>query len=69
MLGLNCLLLCVSMFLFFFFFSILLFSKKKKKNGGKDADFFIFFRVTFQILYVFLPDISVHCALIEYAYI
>jgi hypothetical protein len=27
------------------------------------------FLVAFQILYVFLPDISVHCALIEYAYI
>jgi hypothetical protein len=31
--------------------------------------FFFFFRVAFQILYVFLLDISFHCALIEYAYI
>jgi hypothetical protein len=30
---------------------------------------FFFFFIAFQILYVFLPDISVHCALIEYAYI
>jgi len=30
---------------------------------------FYFLRVAFQILYVFLSDILVHCALIEYAYI
>jgi hypothetical protein len=30
---------------------------------------FIFSLIAFQILYVFLPDILVHCALIEYAYI
>jgi hypothetical protein len=30
---------------------------------------YFFFRVTVQILYVFLPNISVHRALIEYAYI
>jgi hypothetical protein len=63
LLRLNCLPLCVNMFLLF---SILLFSTKKK-IGGKDAEFF--FRVAFQILHVFLPDILVHCALIEYAYI
>jgi hypothetical protein len=59
--------MCKHVFVFFFFLFYCF--QKKKKNGGKDADFFIFFRVTFQILYVFLPDISVHCALIEYAYI
>jgi Na+-transporting NADH:ubiquinone oxidoreductase subunit NqrE len=66
MLGLNCLILCVSMFLLFFYFIV--FKKKKKKLVEKMQNFF-FFRVAFQILYVFLPDISVHCALIEYAYI
>jgi hypothetical protein len=30
---------------------------------------FIFLYIAFQILNVFLPDISVHCALFEYAYI
>jgi hypothetical protein len=30
---------------------------------------FIYFLIAFQILYMFLPDILVHCALIEYAYI
>jgi hypothetical protein len=66
MLGLNCLLLCVSMFLLFFYFIVF---NKKKKIGGKDAEFLFFLRVAFQILYVFLSDISIHCALIEYAYI
>jgi hypothetical protein len=28
---------------------------------------FFFRLIVFQILYVFLPDISVHCVLIEYA--
>jgi len=65
MLGLNCLLLYVSMFLLFFYFIVF----NNKKMGEKMPNFFIFFRVAFQILYVFLPDISIHCALIEYAYI
>jgi uncharacterized membrane protein YhaH (DUF805 family) len=43
--------------------------EKQKEFGGKDAEFFFFFYIAFQILYVFLPDISVHSALIEYAYI
>jgi hypothetical protein len=30
---------------------------------------FIFLLTAFQIFHVFLPDISVHCALIAYAYI
>jgi len=35
---------------------------------GEDADFF-FLLIALQILYVFLHDISVHCALIDYAFI
>jgi hypothetical protein len=66
MLGLNCLLLCVSMFLLFFNFIVF---NKKKKKGGRRCRIIFFFRVTVQILYVFLPNISVHRALIEYAYI
>jgi len=31
--------------------------------------FFFFLLIAFQISYVFLPDITVHCALIEHAYI
>jgi hypothetical protein len=52
----------------FYFFSVYFFSKKKKKKkiGGEDEDFFF---IAFQILHVFLPDISVHCTLIKYAYI
>jgi hypothetical protein len=68
MLGLNCLFLCVSMFLLFFYFIVF----KKKKIiiiGGEDAEFLFFLRVAFQILYVFLPNILVHCTLIECAYI
>jgi hypothetical protein len=45
------------MFLFYF----------KKKIGVEDAEFFFFMLIAFQILHVFLPDISVHCALIAYA--
>jgi hypothetical protein len=46
-----------------------------KKKGGEDAEFliflcfFFFLLIAFKILNVFLPDISVHCALLEYAYI
>jgi hypothetical protein len=39
MLGLNCLLLCVSMFLLFFCFFP--FKKKKKKKGGRKLQIFI----------------------------
>jgi hypothetical protein len=54
----------------FVVFPLLFFKIKIKKNEGEDEEFFFFFFVTaFQILYVFLSDISVHCALIEYAYI
>jgi len=60
-----------SMFLLFFFWSIFI-----NKIiiiiiilGQEDAEFLFFLLIAFQILYIFLPDISVHCALIEYAYI
>jgi hypothetical protein len=36
---------------------------------GENAKFLFFLLIVFQILYMFLSDISVHCALIEYAYI
>jgi len=42
---------------------------QQKKKLGEKMQIFYFFYIAFQILYVFLPDISVHCALIEYAYI
>jgi hypothetical protein len=52
----------------FVVFPLLFFKKKNKKIRGEDAEF-LFFLIAFRILYVFLPDISVHCALVEYAYI
>jgi hypothetical protein len=48
---------------------ILFQKKKKKKNWGEDAELYFFLLIAFQILHVFLPDISVHCAMIKYAYI
>jgi hypothetical protein len=48
-----------------FFFNI----KKKKKKREKMRNFYFSFLIAFQILNIFLPDTSVHCALIEYAYI
>jgi hypothetical protein len=58
-------------FVIFFFLCLIFQPKKKLKIGGEDAEFlYIFFLlIVFQILHVFLPDISVHCALIKYAYI
>jgi hypothetical protein len=56
----------ISMSLLFF---CLLVSKKKKKKIGEKMKNFILFLIAFQILHVFLLDISVHCALIKYAYI
>jgi hypothetical protein len=64
MLGLDIVSFSHSMSLLFF---CLIFFNIKKNIGGEDVDFF--FLIAFQISYVFLPDISVHCALIEYAYI
>jgi hypothetical protein len=51
-------------FLFNFFVST-----KKIKNWGRRCIIFFFLLIAFQILYVFLPNISVYCALIKYAYI
>jgi hypothetical protein len=62
MLGLDVISFSISMTLLFFCFSVF----KKKKKGEKMLIFF-FRLIVFQILYVFLPDISVHCVLIEYA--
>jgi hypothetical protein len=42
--------------------------KKIKKNWGEDAELYFFLLIAFQILHVFLPDNSVHCAFIKYAY-
>jgi uncharacterized membrane protein YhaH (DUF805 family) len=55
-----------SMFLFFYN------NKNKIKIfGGEGVEIFFFFFLflAFQILHVFLPDISVHCTLIDYSYI
>jgi hypothetical protein len=48
------------------FFCLIFFSTFKKKKWGRRCRILL---IAFQIFYVFLPDISVHCALIEYAYI
>jgi hypothetical protein len=65
MLGLDVISFSISMSLLFF---CLLVFKKKKKIGEKMRNF-IFLLIAFQILHVFLPYISVHYALIKYAYI
>jgi hypothetical protein len=65
MLGLDVISFSISMSLLFF--CLLVF--KKKKIGGEDAEFLFFLLIAFQILYMFLLNISVHYALIEYAYI
>jgi hypothetical protein len=56
-----------SMSMSLFFFSISFF--QKKKNMGRRCVILFFLLMAFQILHVFFPDISVHCAMIEYAYI
>jgi hypothetical protein len=66
MLGLDVILFSISMSLLFL---CLFFFNKKKKNWGEDAELYFFLLIAFKILHVFLPDISVHCALIKYAYI
>jgi hypothetical protein len=68
MLGLDVISFSISMSLLFFCF-IVFNQKKKKKNWGRKCRILFFLLIAFQILYVFLPDILVHCALIEYAYI
>jgi hypothetical protein len=65
MLGLDAISFSISMFLLFFFLIFF----QQKKIGGEDAEFYFFLLIAFQILHVFLPDISVHCALIKYDYI
>jgi hypothetical protein len=49
------------------FLCLLVFNKKKKI--GEKLRNFIFLLIAFQIFHVFLSDISVHYALIKYAYI
>jgi len=56
----------ISMFLLFFYF-IVFNIKNKNKNWGRRCKILFFSFDSFQILYVFLPDISVHCALIDFA--
>jgi hypothetical protein len=63
MLGLDVISFSISMPLLFF--CLLVFNKKNKKKLGRRCG--IFFLIAFQILHVFLPDISAHCALIKYA--
>jgi hypothetical protein len=65
MLGLDVISFSISMSLLFF--SLLVFNQKK--NLGRRIGIFFFLLIAFQILHVFLPDISVHCVLIKYAYI
>jgi hypothetical protein len=70
MLGLYVISFSISMYLLFF--CLLFFNKIKNKKiiiWGKDAELYFFLLIAFQILHVFLPDISVHGALIKYAYI
>jgi hypothetical protein len=50
-------------------FPYCIFFISKKKIWGEDAELYFFLLIAFQILHVFLPDISVHCALIKYVYI
>jgi hypothetical protein len=40
-----------------------------KKKIGRRCRILFFLFLAFSILYMFLPDISVHCALIDYVYI
>jgi hypothetical protein len=68
MLGLDVISFSISMFLLFFYL-ILFQKKKKKKNWGRRCGILFFLLIAFQILHVFLPDISVHSALIKYTYI
>jgi hypothetical protein len=65
MLGLDVISFSISMSSLFF--CLLVFNKKKK--WGEDAEFLFFLLIAFQILHVFLPDISIYCALIKYAYV
>jgi len=44
------------------FLSFIFQQKIKNKKLGEKMQNFILFLIAFQILYVFLPDILVHCA-------
>jgi hypothetical protein len=66
MLGLDVISFSEHVFVVFLFID---FQQKKKKIWGEDAELYFFLLIAFQILHVFLPDISIHCALIKYAYI
>jgi hypothetical protein len=57
-LGLDVISFSISMSLLFFYFIVF---KKKKKKLGEKMQILFFLKVAFQILYVFLPDILVHC--------
>jgi uncharacterized membrane protein YhaH (DUF805 family) len=69
MLGVDVISFSISMSLLFFCLFVFNQKKKKKKKFGEKMQNFIFLLIAFQILHVFLPDISVHYALINYAYI
>jgi hypothetical protein len=61
---------CLHRHVFIVFLVFTFSTKNKNKNWGRRCKKkFSFLLIAFQMLYVFLPDISVHCALIEYAYI
>jgi magnesium-transporting ATPase (P-type) len=67
MLGIYVISFSISIYLLFI--CLIFKQKKKKKLGEKLRNFYFFLLIAFQILHVFLLDISVHCALIKYAYI
>jgi hypothetical protein len=48
---------------------LFLFSTIKRRGDAIQKVFFFLFCLAFQICHVFLPDISVHCDLMNYAYI
>jgi hypothetical protein len=66
MLGLDVISFSEHVFVVFLFIG---FQQKKKKIWGEDGELYFFLLIAFQILHVFLPDNSVHCAFIKYAYI
>jgi hypothetical protein len=65
MLGLEVISFSEHVFVVFLFIGF----QQKKKNWGEDAELYFFLLIAFQILHVFLPDNSVHCVFIKYAYI
>jgi hypothetical protein len=65
MLGLDIISFSEHVFVVFLFIGF----QQQKKKLGEDMELYFFLLIAFQILHVFLPDISVHCALIKYSYI